>query len=510
MYKSIRSFYKNCTTFVAICFIASTIAFTSYIPSAKADVIYQAFDMCYQDIKANLPKIKDEGYTYIQVSPPETTPARTSSPCKGDDQWWLQYQPVNYEIGNTLGSESELKELIQTAHNQNMKVLVDVVMNHVADENYYNKLLEDQELQEKVGKPIFPLNEENGYSPFFHKKDGLCDSSRYKVTHGWLGLAYKNEGNCSGGLREVTPEALPDLSTESSEVREQAKKYMEKLAFDLKADGFRFDAIKHIEPGYFEYILKDIPHQKFATDSKYIYGEIIDGNPKAGYIYDYINKGLDVTDYPLEIKMVQAFRYGGDLRSLINPAKLPGLNAVTFARTHDTAFDKDRPRDLCIVPNQSDLCFDDSGDPQTEKDTFLGIAYVLSIQEGFPLIYRYDAENPTVLAGVKFHEDKKIKDQPQYFRNGDEIAPGANNPNLLFTERGDKGITMINKSNTTFDVKAAKMPALEVGCYNELQYDFKMCVGKGDDGQKYITQWGSPDRGGMKIGPRTALFFVQD
>ena len=45
--------------------------------------------------------------------------------------------------------------------------------------------------------------------------------------------------------------------------------------------------------------------------------------------------------------------------------------------------------------------------------------------------------------------------------------------------------------------------------YNELQYNFKMCVAKGDDGQKYITEWGSKNRGGIEMGPRTALFFVK-
>jgi len=65
-------------------------------------------------------------------------------------------------------------------------------------------------------------------------------------------------------------------------------------------------------------------------------------------------------------------------------------------------------------------------------------------------------------------------------------------------------------SGGIFDVEAAKIPALEVGCYDELQYDFKMCVDKGGDGQKYITQWGSPERGRIQIGPRTALLFVKD
>lgn len=507
MDQTIRSLINKCVTFVMVCCAALTIAFTLATP-AKADVIYQAFDMCYKDIKAKLPEIKNLGYTYIQVSPPQTTPERKDNPCNKDLEWYVQYQPVNYDIGNTLGSECDLKDLIKAAHKQNLKVLVDVVLNHLADEEYLKKLETDQELQAKVGKPLFPLTE-----AYFHKKDGLCDNSRNLVTHGWLGLIYQN-GSCQGQPTQITPEILPDLKTESQEVRAVAKKYVETLVFDLNADGLRFDAIKHIEPEYFEDILQDIPHDKLAPGSKYVYGEIIDGNARASYIYDYIKRGLDVTDYPLEINMVHAFRYGGDLRSLMNPQfsgiALPGTNAVTFARTHDTAFDPDRNRDLCLAPtdNPNNICFSDSGDPEHEKDTFLGIAYVLSLQDGFPLVYGYDAKNPTVIAGVKYHET--MMGQPQYFRSGSEIAKGADNPNLLFIERGGKGLTIINKSASSFDVSVATMPGLEVGCYNELQYGFKMCVGKGNDGQKYITQWGTSERGGINIGPRTALFFLKE
>ncbi|MFM7363198.1 MAG: hypothetical protein ACKO11_01585, partial [Cuspidothrix sp.] len=131
----------------------------------------------------------------------------------------------------------------------------------------------------------------------------------------------------------------------------------------------------------------------------------------------------------------------------------------------------------------------------------------LAIKEGTPLILNFDAFNPTVVAATQFHQ--KMDAQPQYYRNGNEIAATANNPNLLFIERGNKGLAIINKAGTTFDVKAAKMPGLEVGCYRELQYDFKMCVANGGDGQKYITEWGSKNRGGINIGSRTALFFVK-
>ena len=484
------SFFKNYFQVLMACCVALIMATTYSIPPAKADVIYQAFDMCYQDIKAKLPDLKEEGFTYIQVSPSQTTPERNSSPCSGDDQWWIQYQPINYEIGNTLGSKEDLRELIEAAHDRDMKVLVDVVLNHVADKSYYTKLENDPELQQKVGKPLFSLTEE-----YFHlPPDGLCDSNRYLVTHGWLGLIYRN-GGCQGKPEQITPEILPDLKTESEEVRNKAKHYLTTLLVDLGADGLRFDAIKHIEPEYFNYVLGD-----FESD-KYFYGEIIEGNAGADYMYDYLNRGIDITDYPLEINMVQALRIGGDLRSLKTPQALPGVNAVTFARTHDTAFDADRPRDLCEDPPHSDLCFDDSGDPKTEKDTFLGIAYVLSRQDGFPLIYGYDAENPVTRAGVKFHE--QMIGEGQYFRNGNEIASGADSPNLLFIERGSKGLVIINKAGNYFDVANAKMPGLEQGCYNELQYDFQMCV----DGDKNISRW--DERRGIQIGPRSAFFFIK-
>lgn len=68
-----RALFKNCASFVAVCFAALTITLTCYTPSAKADAIYHAFDECFANIKAELPKIQASGYNYIQVSPPNKT-----------------------------------------------------------------------------------------------------------------------------------------------------------------------------------------------------------------------------------------------------------------------------------------------------------------------------------------------------------------------------------------------------------------------------------------------------
>lgn len=464
MYKSIRSFFKNCVRFVAICCVTLTIANTFYIPSAKADVIYHAFDECFGNIKAELPKIKAAGYNYIQVSPPNKTASRLDNACTSDKYWYMQYQPLDYVLEGNLGTEQDLKDLINEAHKSGIKVIADVVLNHLA--NYKN-------VSDKDGKPFptaYPIFQKQEY---FHNRACINNyNNPSEVENNWL---------CS----KDDPDGLPDLKTDLPYVQQQQQNYLKKL-LDFGFDGLRFDAAKHISRQDMNNILAVIPNDKLY------YGEVI-GNTY-GDSMSYIPVFPKVTDFQLVNTLKSAFSFGGDLRSLVNPSDtqraLPGKNAVTFAENHDT-----------WAPGQFDNWKFD------KKDLPLATAYVLAINEGTPLILNFDAFNPTVVAGTQFHEN--MNGQSQYYRNGNEIAPSADNPNLLFIERGGKGLTMINKAGTTFDTPVAKMPGLEVGCYNELQYNFKMCVGVGDDNQKYVTQWGSPQRGGINIGPRTALFFVK-
>lgn len=453
-----RSFIK----FICVCLIGVMIGITLNVTPAKADVIYHAFDECFANVTAKLPEIQAAGYTHIQISPPNETPGRDDDACNSSEYWYIQYQPFDYVIEGNLGSENDLKALIDGAHEQDIKIIADVVFNHMANYRYYKDVAPFPEAY-----PLFPKKE------YFHESKCISnynDSSQ--VENDWL---------CSNN----DPEGLPDLKTGLPYVQQKQQEYLTKL-MNIGVDGFRFDALKHIPLKDIEEIAQVIPENKFY------YGEVI------GQTFDesmkYVPTFPKVTDFQLVNTLKSAFSFGGDLRSLVNPADtkraLPGDRAVTFARNHDT-----------WAPRQFDNWkFDD-------KDLPLATAYVLARKEGTPLILTFDALNPTVVAATQFHE--QMSEEPQYYRNGNEIAASADNPNLLFIERGDQGLAIINKAGTTFDVTDAKMPGLAVGCYNELQYDFEMCVGYGDDGQKYISKWGSPDRGGIEIGSRTALFFVK-
>lgn len=460
-----HSFLGSCAAF--------TIAFFASV--AKADVIYQAFNTPFKDVKTQLSQIKKLGYTYVQVSPPQKS--------HSGNEWFFRYQPIDHtKIEGPLGSESQLKELIDEAHRRGIKIIVDVVLNHMADEG---------NLVNTLQFPRFPG------SNFFHSRqciteDDYRNNNRAKITTGWL-------GNCPSGN-------LPDLKTETPFVRQEAKKYLQKL-LALGVDGFRFDAAKHIEPDYFREVLAVVPSSKFR------YGEVIAQNTRNSFESKEYTDIFPITDFYLVQTMLDAFKSGGDLRSLntfgnANQA-LPGVVAVTFAEDHDQ------------VKHRIGFEF------PSRQDKLLATAFVLARQDGFPLVYggdprppapgdppdsgRSDADDPIVKAGVIFHE--KMMGKGQFFRNGNDIAPGADNPNTVFIERGNassaEGLAIINKAGEFFDVAVAKMPGMKVGCYRELLYNFTMSVGTGGDGQKYINRWGTPQRGGISIGPRSALFFIQ-
>ncbi len=70
-------------------------------------------------------------------------------------------------------------------------------------------------------------------------------------------------------------------------------------------------------------------------------------------------------------------------------------------------------------------------------------------------------------------------------------------------------LPQVNKAGEAFAPTVAKMPGLAEGCYQELVNDLTMCIGVGDDGQKYVSKWNSTDKGGLDIPPRSALFFVK-
>lgn len=172
--------------------------------------ILSLFDCNLHSLIDILPDVKDQGFDAIQISPLQNTKNDYSN------EWWMLYQPINFEIGNRLGNIDILKKLCDKARENNLIIIVDVVVNHLAATDEYNSLNPNP----KCDKDILYNNE------CWKEKINITNwNDRYQVTHYCMGL--------------------PGLNPNSKIVQEKIINMLNKY-IECGVEGFRFDAAKSI------------------------------------------------------------------------------------------------------------------------------------------------------------------------------------------------------------------------------------------------------------------------
>jgi alpha-amylase len=407
--------------------------------------IFHAFNQQYQDVEKFVCTLSEQGYSHLQISP-----TQKSNPSK---EWWARYQPFDYSVIEGLGTESDLSKLIQKAHGCNVKVIADVVFNHMADIN--------------ADITQFPgLSAQDFTTP----RCGIDYSDRKRDT----------EINCWLG-------SLPDLKF-TDNVKQLQKAHLKKL-LTLGIDGFRFDAAKHMPQNVMqEYI--DYVNQE-SKGKAWNYLEVIsDGDTKAE---DY-NGIAAVTDFVLYNSMKGVFGFGGDVRSL--PAQaVNDSRSVTFGTNHDT---------IRSLNSQAINPYDDI------TDSYLATAYVLARKDGTPLIFNEDnLKAPYIPFGVKFRQILAQREKEGKNVN-ENILKVFNSPTVLLMERGAEGFFVENKGAGKFDIPTLDLTLSRLeGCYRELRNNFTVAI-ENRSGKKFVTRWGTPKRGGLEIQGRDALYFIRE
>lgn len=203
--------------------------------NCKDGNILQCFNWTLSQIKAELPNIAAAGFTSVQTSPLQ--------PHDGSNKWYWLYQPTNFTIGNELGSLNDLKSLCTEADKYGIKIIVDVVSNHLAGSDN--------------GSWSGSIDSSLRNSAYFHNLGSHGSASdRYSTTQ-------KNWG-------------MPDLNSENTTIQNRVYDMVVNLK-NAGVDGVRWDAAKHIA----------LPSEDCAFWSKmaaidiYQYGEIL-GKPADG------------------------------------------------------------------------------------------------------------------------------------------------------------------------------------------------------------------------------------
>lgn len=135
-----------------------------------------------------------------------------------------------YKIDEQFGTEEDLKELIALCEERNVKIILDLVVNHTSDKHTWFK---------EFTKARKSGDTTNKYYYYYSCVTG-ADRTGGQTWHKILGVDYYYEGNFTG--------QMPELNYDNPKVREEMLN-VAKYYLDLGIDGFRFDAIKYIYYG---------------------------------------------------------------------------------------------------------------------------------------------------------------------------------------------------------------------------------------------------------------------
>ncbi len=270
--------------------------------------IIQAWNWSFANVIKNLETLAEQGFTTIQVSPPNELkmPTKGVKVCEpavdgiAPNGWWMFYQPAGFQLNesedNALGTKAEFVEMCDKAHELGLKIIVDAVINHMGTD--------DDHIGKYTNTSTDPMDHVNPRAAEFEP-----ELLAAKAFHNpWVDMTYKenywdgwSDYDIEEDLTQHCTSGLPDLATETQLVQDTIYDYFVELV-ECGADGFRFDAAKHIETIHDTYFASDFwqdtllkLRENYPDKECYAYGEILnkcgDGRP----FHEYTEL-MDVTD----------------------------------------------------------------------------------------------------------------------------------------------------------------------------------------------------------------------
>ncbi len=281
------------------------------------------------------------------------------------------YWPTNLdEVEERSGTKEELQELVDAAHARGIRVLLDFTANHVHEDS--------------------PLYAEHANDGYFNQPAEICQDVGWdnKPTTCWF-VGY-----------------LPDLNYNDPAVREAMLDHAVDWVIESGADGFRLDAVKHVEMSFVEALRQRTGAELEHTGVDfYVVGETFTGDP--WLIDSFVGPGRihGQFDFPSNREIIRAFARGevglDEMDASVRSAKAvysEDAMMSTFLGNHDVArFISHASGDIgCgvwdVTSNVVQGWNDPPGQPWEEtpyRKLQLAFTYVYTVP-GLPLVYYGD------------------------------------------------------------------------------------------------------------------------
>ncbi|TQJ69096.1 glycosidase [Arthrobacter sp. SLBN-100] len=225
------------------------------------------------------------------------------------------------QIDPHLGTNDELKALIDEAHSRGMKVYFDIITNHTADvigykegarKGYISKdavpyeTAEGAEFDDRdyAGAESFP---KLGAATSFPYKPVLEPGEENLKVPAWLNdpTLYHNRGDTTFvGEDSFYGDffGLDDLFTEHPKVVDGMKNIYETWIRDFGVDGFRIDTMKHVNDGFWQEFGPDVLTyaKEQGKDEFFMFGEVFDTTKSFTSQFTTRNNMQAVLDFPFQ------------------------------------------------------------------------------------------------------------------------------------------------------------------------------------------------------------------
>lgn len=199
----------------------------------KEAVVYQIYPKSFCDsnsdgigdikgIISKLDYLKYLGINVIWISPMYKSPMADNGYDISD----------YYQIDEKFGTMEDMNNLIKQAKLRNIKIIMDLVVNHSSDEHIWFK------------KAIKDLNSK--YADYYIIKDGINNNPPTNWRSIFGGSVWEKIENTNKYYLHVFAKKQPDLNWENAELREEIYK-MINFWLDKGLGGFRIDAITYIK-----------------------------------------------------------------------------------------------------------------------------------------------------------------------------------------------------------------------------------------------------------------------
>lgn len=220
------------------------------------------------------------GFTALQISP---VVHNIENDTIVGDAYHGYYQDDLYAVNQHFGTAEELQKLVNELHNRDMYILVDVVVNNMAQafNNTYPPPVDYSEFT--------PFNEESYFHPYCNVTEWTNVTDYQECWLYPLGVA------------------LADLKTEEEEVVDMFGTWIKELVANYSIDGLRIDAAKHVDNAFLPTFI--------SSSGVFALGEVLTGLVEDFCPYQTDGYLDSMPNYLEYYKLITAFN-GGDMSEI--------------------------------------------------------------------------------------------------------------------------------------------------------------------------------------------------